>query len=226
MSSESPKRRLFELFATVGKALAHAHRLELLEYLAQGERSVEDLAACAGLSVANTSQHLQQLRRTGLVAARKQGKHVLYRLADDAVIDLLAALRRLAESNFAEIDRIVDGYFRERDSFEAISRTELMSRSRDDLVTVLDVRPAEEYRQGHVPGAVNIPLSELENRLAELDPDREVVAYCRGPYCVLAFEAVARLRRHGLGARRLEDGFPEWKSAGLPIETVEIDSPE
>lgn len=220
MSNGSPKRRLFELFATVGKALAHGHRLELLEYLAQGERCVEDLAACVGLSVANTSQHLQQLRRTGLVDSRKQGKHVLYRLADDAVIDLLAALRRLAESNFAEIDRIVDGYFRERDSFEAVSRTELMNRSRNGLVTVLDVRPPEEYRQGHVPGAVNIPLSELETRLAELDPGREVVAYCRGPYCVLAFEAVARLRQRGLDARRLEDGFPEWKLAGLPVETT------
>lgn len=214
--TDTPKRRLFETFATVAKALGNGHRLELLELLAQGERSVEALTGLSGLTFGNASQHLQQLRRAGLAAARKDGKRVYYRLADDEVIALLGALRRIAERNLAEVDRVVAGYFRERDSLEAISREELVGRMRDGLVTVLDVRPPEEFAVGHVPGALNITVKELEERLGDIPPGQDVIAYCRGAYCVLSFEAVALLRKRGFEARRLEDGFPEWRTAGLP----------
>jgi rhodanese-related sulfurtransferase/DNA-binding transcriptional ArsR family regulator len=218
MSSENPKRALFAQFAVVAKALAHAHRLEILEQIAQGERSVEVLAERAGLSVANASQHLQQMRQAGILAARREGKFVFYRLADDSVLDLLAALRRIAERNSAEVERLIRSYFHARDGLEPVSREELLVRVRAGLVMVLDVRPGDEYAIGHLPGAVNIPLRELEARLAELTPDREIVAYCRGPYCVLSYEAVALLRGRGFRVRRLVDGLPEWRSAGLPIE--------
>jgi rhodanese-related sulfurtransferase/predicted transcriptional regulator len=219
MSSESPKHALFVQFALVAKALGHADRLEVLEHLAQGERSVEALAQRAGLSIANTSQHLQQLRRAALVASRRDGKYVVYRLADPSVLSLFGSLRQVAERGLAEVDRIVRSYFDERDAMEAVSREELLDSARDGLVTVLDVRPADEFAAGHVPGALNIPLHELELRLAELDPDQEIVAYCRGAYCVMSFEAVAALRALGFKARRLEDGLPEWKASGLPTET-------
>jgi ArsR family transcriptional regulator len=218
MSSESPKRKLFAEFAAVARAVGHEHRLELLEHLGQGERSVESLADRLGLSVANASQHLQHLRRAGLVASRRDGKYVLYRVADDAVVDLLSGLRRVAERTVAEVDRLLSGYF--RDSLEPVGRTDLLDRMRDGLVTVLDVRPEDEFALGHLPGAVNIPLADLERRLADLPPDQELIAYCRGPYCVLSFEAVAKLRRRGYRARRLEDGYPEWKAAGLPVEAA------
>jgi ArsR family transcriptional regulator len=217
MSRPNPKQALFAQFATVAKALGHAHRLELLEQLAQGERSVEVLAQRTGLSVANASQHLQHMRRAGLVSARRAGKFVHYRLADDAVLDLLAALRRLAERNVAEVERVVRSYFHDRDGLEPVSREELLQRLRAGTVTVLDVRPGDEFALGHLPGAVNIPLPALEARLSELDPSQEIVAYCRGPYCVLSYEAVAALRARGFKVRRLEDGFPEWRAAGLPV---------
>jgi len=219
VSTPSFKKQLFEQFARVGKALASGHRLEMLELLAQGERSVEALAALAGLSVANTSQHLQQLRRVGLVAARKEGLHVHYRLADPAVSELLSSMQRIAERQFAEVERIVRSYLTSKDSLEPVSRAELLKRTARGDVTVVDVRPREEFAAGHLPGALNLPLAELEARPRKLPPGREIVAYCRGPYCVLAFEAVARLRARGHAARRLEGGFPEWKSAGLPVET-------
>jgi ArsR family transcriptional regulator len=218
MSSQNPKRTLFAHFAAVAKALGHEHRLELLEHLAQGERAVEALAERAGLSIANASQHLHLLRRAGLVVSRKEGKNVIYRLSDDSVLALLAALRRVAERHVAEVERVIAGYFRDRDSLEPVPHDELLRRLRDGLVTVLDVRPEDEFALGHLPGAVNIPLRDLERRLAELPPSSEVVAYCRGPYCVLAFEAVAKLRARGFKARRLEDGFPEWRAAGHPVE--------
>lgn len=214
------KQQLFAQFARIGKALSHANRLELLEFLAQGERSVEQLARVAGLSVANTSQHLQQLRQTGLVSCRKQGLKVFYRLSGDDVIDLLASLRRVAERHLAEVNQLVNSYLDVKDGLEPLPREELLARVRDGLVTVIDVRPPEEFAAGHVPGAVNIPLAELEQRLAELAADTEIVAYCRGPHCVLAFDAVECLRQQGLRARRLEDGFPEWKTAGLPVERI------
>jgi len=218
MSSESPKQTLFAVFAAVAKAMAHPHRLGLLEQLAQGERSVEVLADRTRMSVANASQHLQHLRRAGLVAARREGKFVFYCLADDTVLDLLASLRRIAERNSAEVERVVRSYFQDRDSLEPVSRLELMGRLKAGLVTVLDLRPEDEFALGHLPGAVNVQLGELEKRLADLDPEREIVAYCRGPYCVLSYEAVAVLRARGFRVRRLEDGLPEWRAAGLPVE--------
>jgi ArsR family transcriptional regulator len=218
MSSKDPKAALFAQFAAVAKAVAHPNRLALLEQLAQGERSVEVLANRIHVSTATASQHLQSMRGAGLVAARREGKYVFYNLSDDAVLDLVAAVRRIAESQSAEVDRVVRGYFRDRDSLEPVSRAELEARIRAGVVTVLDVRPADEYALGHLPGALNVPLRELEGRIAELDSRKEIVAYCRGAYCVLSYEAVSALRRRGFTARRLEDGYPEWRAAGLPFE--------
>lgn len=221
MSSTGPKQAIYASLAEVAQALGHPHRLELLEHLAQGERSVEELAVRAHLNFANTSRHLQILRRARLVETERRGKHVLYRLAGDVeVVALIKALGRVGERNVAEIDRVMADYFRARDALEPVSRDDLVSRLHDGLVTVLDVRPEDEFAVGHLPGALNIPLSELERRLGELPTDREVIAYCRGPYCVLSFEAVAALRERGYLVRRLEDGYPEWKTAGLPVEAV------
>jgi rhodanese-related sulfurtransferase/predicted transcriptional regulator len=219
MSSNNPKRALYAQFATVAKAMAHEHRLELLELVAQGERSVEALAERSGLSIANASQHLQQLRRAGLVTARRQAKFVLYRLTDDSVLTMLAAMQKVAERNVGEVQRILRSYFNERDQLEPVSRAELTRRMKKGLVTLIDVRPEDEFALGHVPGARNIPLSELKRHLSKLDRKTEIVAYCRGPYCVMSFEAVAQLRKLGFTARRLEDGLPEWKAAGLPVQT-------
>lgn len=219
MKSQSPKLALFEQFADIAKTLGHAHRLDLLEHVAQGERSVDLLAQRTGLSIANASQHLQQLRRAGLVTARRDGKFIYYRLADNAVLKLLAALHRIAERNVAEVERILLNYFHDRDSLEPISRKELQQRLSKRSVTVLDVRPEDEFALAHVPGALNIPLTTLKKRLSELDSTKEIVAYCRGPYCVLSFEAVALLRKRGFKVRRLEDGLPEWRAAGLPVAT-------
>lgn len=216
------KQDLFAQFARVGKALSNGNRLELLEFIAQGERSVDELARVSGLSVANTSQHLQQLRQAGLVSSNKQGLKVFYRLSGDDVIPLLNTLRAVSERHVAEVERLVNTYLTVKDGLEPIPRDELLARVRQDLVTVLDVRPPEEFAAGHVPGAVNVPLSELEKHLDGLGSEQEIVAYCRGPHCVLAFDAVAKLREKGYQARRLQDGFPEWKSAGLPVETSDI----
>lgn len=220
MSRDGPKQVLYAQFAQVAKALGHGHRLEILELLAQGERSVEALAERAGLSIANASQHLRLMRQAGLLTSRRDGKHILYRLSDPAVLDLVAALHRVGERNLAEVREIVGGYFHERDALEPVSRKELACRLKDGLVTVLDVRPEDEFMAGHLPQAINIPLPELARQLRGLPKSREVVAYCRGPYCVLAFEAVALLRKHGFKVRRLEDGYPEWKASGLPIEAA------
>jgi ArsR family transcriptional regulator len=219
MSSENPKRDLYAQFAAVAKAVGNEHRLELLELVAQGERSVEVLAERSGLSIANASQHLQHLRRAGLVTARRQAKFVLYRLADDAVLTMLAGMHKVAERNVGEVERILRSYFHARDDLEPVSRTELARRMKQGLVTVLDVRPEDEFALGHLPGARNVPLSQLKRQLRGLDRNTEIVAYCRGPYCVLSFEAVAQLRKLGFKARRLQDGLPEWKAAGLPVET-------
>ena len=219
MSNSHFKHDLFTQFARVGKALSNANRLILLEFIAQGERGVDELAKVSGLTVANTSQHLQQLRQAGLVSCRKDGLKVFYTLSGDDVIGLLDALRGVAERHVADVNQLVSTYLTVKDELEPVPRQELLERVRDGLVTVLDVRPPEEYAAGHVPGAVNVPLSELEHYLKKLDPEQEIVAYCRGPHCVLAFDAVASLRGKGLKARRLEDGYPEWKTAGLPVET-------
>lgn len=219
MSNGNFKHDLFVHFARVGKALGNANRLELLEFLAQGERSVDELAKVSGLTVANTSQHLQQLRQTGLVSCHKEGLKVFYGLSGDDVIELLNALRGVTERHVADVEKLVNTYLTVKDELEPLPRQELLERVRDGLVTVLDVRPPEEFAAGHVPGAVNVPLSKLEQYIKDLKPEHEIVAYCRGPHCVLAFDAVARLREKGLKARRLEDGYPEWKTDGLPVET-------
>ena len=217
MSTPNPKRAIFESLARVGTALSSATRLEFLELLAQGERSVDELATLTATSVANTSQHLQKLRQAGLIVGRKQGQHVYYRLAGDVVVGLLSALGSVGEAYVAEVERIVRLYLAEKDSLEPVPAKELLERARKGLVTVLDVRPPEEFAAGHLPGAVNIPVHELEKRLGELPKRKEVVAYCRGPYCLMSYDAVQLLRKRGLKARRLENGLPEWRLAGLPV---------
>jgi rhodanese-related sulfurtransferase/DNA-binding transcriptional ArsR family regulator len=214
---QGPKQALFEHLAAIARALGHGARLELLDFLAQGERSVEDLARVAGLSIANTSKHLQQLKAAGLVAARRDGKHIRYTLGDERVLDAVAALRAIAQAHLGAVEDLVASYLKGRDALEPVPAEDLLERVRDGLVTVLDVRPPEEYAQGHVAGALNVPLDRLQERLKDLPPDREVVAYCRGPWCVLSFEAVARLREAGFDARRLQDGLPEWRRAGFPV---------
>ena len=219
MSSGNFKQNLFAQLARVGKGLGHGNRLELLELLAQRECNVDDLAVVAGLSVANTSQHLKQLRQAGLVTSRKEGQRVFYRINSEDVLKLLAALRSVAEHNLVETQQLIQNYLNHRDALEPVARHDLLARVRNGLVDVLDVRPPEEFSAGHVPGAINVPLKALESRLADLDPEHEIVAYCRGPHCILAFDAVALLRQEGFRAFRLEDGFPEWQHAGLPVET-------
>jgi len=218
MSEHNFKRDLFEQFARIGKALSSGKRLEMLEFLAQGERSVEQLAQMTGLSVANTSQHLQQLRQVGLVTARKEGLYVFYRIAGDGIVRLLTTLRAVGEEHVADVDRLIKLFLDSKDSLEPVPARELWQRVKQGLVTVLDVRPPEEYAQGHIRGAINVPVTELKKKLHQIPAGQEVVAYCRGPYCLLAYEAVQVLRKKGIKARRLEDGYPEWKSAGLPVE--------
>ena len=203
----------------MARALGNAHRLDIIEHLGQGERGVDALSAKVGLSTANTSQHLQQLKRAGLVESRRDGKYILYRVSDNSVLTLMRALFDVGERNVAEVDKVLRGYFHERDNMEPVSHEDLLDRTRDGLVTVLDVRPKDEFELGHLPGAVNIPLDELESRLSEIDDAQEVIAYCRGPYCVMSFEAVSALREKGFSARRMEDGIPEWRAAGLPLES-------
>lgn len=218
MSSRSPKRDLFTQLARIGTALSSGIRLEFLELLAQGERSVDELSTLTGTAVANTSQHLQKLRQAGLIVGRKQGQFVFYRIAGDKVMGLLAALARVGEAHDAEIERIVRLYYFSKDDFEPVPVVELLDRARRGLVTVLDVRPPEEFAAGHVPGAVNISVHELEKRFRELPKRKEIIAYCRGPFCLMAYEAVQLLRKKGMKARRLQDGMPEWRLAGLPVE--------
>ncbi|VWB35841.1 ArsR/SmtB family transcription factor [Burkholderia lata] len=220
MSSTGPKQAIYASLAEVAQALGHPNRLELLEHLAQRERSVEELTALSGMTFANTSRHLQILRRARLVDTERRGKHIVYRLAGDSeVVVLMKALGRVGERNVAEVNKVMGDYFHARDALEPVSRDELTARLADGLVTLLDVRPHDEFVQGHLPGALNIPLSELDARVSELPAGTEIVAYCRGPYCVFAVEAVAALRARGFKAVRLEDGFPEWKAAGLAVET-------
>lgn len=219
MSSDALKTRLYEQLARVGTALASAGRLQILEFLAQGERSVDALAAMTGLSVANCSKHLQALRQAGLVGARKEGLRVYYALSGDDVVALYSALQRVAETRVAEVERLVRLWLAHRDEMEPVPAAELLERAKKGLVTVLDVRPPEEYAAGHLPGAINVPVEKLEGALGKLPKRKEIVAYCRGPYCLMSFDAVELLRKRGLRARRLENGFPEWRAAGLPVET-------
>ena len=217
----NPKRAVYENLARVGAALSSAVRLELLELLAQGERSVDELARLTGATVANASQHLQKLKQAGLIVGRKDAQFVRYRLAGDAVVALFDALGTAGQAYLADVDRIVRLYFTAKDDLEPVLATEVLDRARKGLVTVLDVRPPEEFAAGHVAGAINIPIHELEKRLSELPKRREVVAYCRGPYCLMSFDAVQLLRRKGLKARRLKDGLPEWRLAGLPTDRTD-----
>jgi rhodanese-related sulfurtransferase len=218
MGDRAAKTALFDEFARVAKALASGRRIELVDVLANGERTVEALAGEVGLSVANTSQHLQILRQAGLVGSRRQGTSVHYRLAGPEVFELWRTLRTLAASRLAEVERLAVAYLGGRDDLEPVTREELARRLEDgDDLVVLDVRPAAEYAAGHLPGAVSIPVGELRRRLAELPADREIVAYCRGPYCAFAHEAVELLRDEGFAARRLEDGLPEWQAARLAV---------
>jgi len=218
MSTANFKQDVYAQLARVGKALSSGNRLELLEFVAQGPRSVEELAGMTRLSVANASKHLQELRRSGLVQARKEGLRVFYEVAGADVVDLIAALGRVAETRLAELEQILRTYIVARDDLEPVPAAELMERVKLGLVTVLDVRPPEEFAAGHLPGAVNVPADDLARRLKKLPKTREVIAYCRGPYCLLSVVAVALLHKKGYKARRLEDGFPEWKAAGLPVE--------
>ena len=219
MSTDAVKKELYQALAKVAQALASGNRLQLLEFLAQGERPVEALADLAGMSLANTSQHLQALRQAGLVSPRKQGQRVYYRLAGDDVVRLYDVLRTVAESRVAEVKQLVADFLGDKGALEPIRAGELLERAKRGLVTVLDVRPPEEFAAGHLRGAVNIPIDKLESGLAKLSKKREVVAYCRGPYCLMSFEAVLKLRKRGWKARRLEHGFPEWKAAGLPVDS-------
>ena len=220
MSTHNVKRQLFDEFARIGTAISSPARLELLDLLAQAERSVDALASLTGLAVANTSQHLQALKRAGLIVARKQGQFVFYRLAGDEVVRLMMALQAVGEAHVAEVERLVRSYMDARDTFEPVDSTELSIRARKGMVTVLDVRPAEEFAAGHLPGAINVPASELAKRLKELSKTKEVVAYCRGPYCLMSFDAVELLRAKGYKARRLDGGLPQWRLAGLPVESA------
>ncbi len=211
------KKEIYQQISRVGKAVANPGRLELLDLLTQGPRTVEGLAREAGISVANASQHLRILRAARLVEAEKRGLFVIYRLADQGVGDFFLTLRTLAEDRLADIERIVRQFMEGRESLEPVERESLLDRVREGVVTVVDVRPREEYQAGHIPGAVSVPLKELESYLSRLPSDRRIVAYCRGPYCVLAIEAVEILRAHGFRATRLDDGVLEWRARGLPI---------
>src|SRR3990170_3780545 len=208
-----------EQVARIGKALASPRRIELLDLLAQGEHRVETLAAETDMSVTLTSAHLQALRKAGLVETRREGPRVFYRLAGDDVLELVSALRTVAHDHLAEVEQVVRAYFGAPDELEPIGRDELVDRARSGDVLLLDLRPREEYEAGHIPGAVSIPLDDLEGRLALLPAEAEIVAYCRGPYCVMAPRGIALLRRHGYRVRRLEDGVGEWRLAGLPVAT-------
>lgn len=213
----SPKKQIFTHFARIAKAMASPNRLELLEALAQGERSVEKLAQAAGMPIANTSHHLQVLREGGLVRSRKEGVQVIYRLSDDDIPQLLGCLRHVGERHLAEVELIVREHFANDEGLRPVNHQELTALLKSGDALILDVRPPEEYEAGHIPGAINVPLETLSRQLTDFPRRKEVVAYCRGPYCMLAIEAVKRLRKRGYRARRLEDGFPEWKSEGRPV---------
>lgn len=224
MADREAKDALYDAFAEVAKALASGRRAEIVDVLAQGARSVEEIAGEIDQSMANTSHHLRSLARAGLVVGRRQGTRIIYGLASDVVAELWSAIRQVAAEQRADIDRLAAAYLGDRDELEAVTRDELARRLRRGDVTVIDVRPLVEYRAGHIPGAKPIPPIELDKRLRGLPRDTEVVAYCRGPYCVYADTAVRALARRGVRARRLEDGFPEWKRAGLPVAEGEEDA--
>jgi rhodanese-related sulfurtransferase len=214
------KDRLFEQFARIGKALASPKRLEILDLLAQGERTVEEIARETAMPVANASQHLQALKGVRMVESRREGLYAYYRLSDEDVFRTWQAVRALGEKRLADIDRVVETYLEDRGALEVVNATALLERLSDGSAVVLDVRPKEEYRAGHIPGALSVPVDALEAALQTLPKDKEIVAYCRGPYCVFSDEAVAFLGSRGYRARRLAEGLPDWRAAGRPVETV------
>jgi rhodanese-related sulfurtransferase/DNA-binding HxlR family transcriptional regulator len=217
VGSRAAKDALFEALASVTKALSSGRRAEIVDLLAQGERSVDEVAAEIDQSVANTSHHLRTLARAGLVRSRREGTRVIYGLASEGIAELWAAVREVAAGHVAEVDRLAEAYLGRSDGLEPMTRAELAERLRRGDVTVIDVRPDAEFAAGHVAGARSVPVTELERRLDSLPHDAEVVAYCRGPYCVYADDAARLLRRRGFEARRLEGGFPEWRRAGFPV---------
>ncbi len=218
MAHREFKDRLYGEFARIGKAVASPQRLEFLDLLAQREWSVEELANETDQSIANASAHLKVLRTAQLVETRRDGSYIYYRLADQNVVRLWQAIRDIGQERLAEIDRIVDQFMAGRDDFQPVDAQTLLNRLHEDDVLLLDVRPKAEYDQGHLPGARSVPIDELESHLEELDPDREIIAYCRGPYCLFADEAVELLRQRGFQARRMADGLPDWRMAGLPVQ--------
>lgn len=218
MSDRAAKDALFDAFASVAKVLGSGRRAEIVDVLAQGERAVDEIAEEIGQSIANTSQHLQQLLRTGLVHTRREGTRIYYRVSGPAVIRLWSAVREVASEHVARLDELADTYLGDRSALDTLTRAELRLRMAAGDVVVIDVRPEPEFRSGHIPGAISVPIKDLAGRLKDLPGDRTVVAYCRGQYCVFADEAVRTLYQHGLLAARLEDGYPEWAAAGLAVE--------
>lgn len=224
MDGREFKDSIFEQFARVAAAFGSPKRVEIVDLLAQGERTVESIASATGMTLANTSRHLQVLRHAGMAASRREGLYVTYRVADDSVVAGYRGLRTLAESRVGEIGQLAEAFFGQVDGAEAVGVDELLARSKAGEVVVVDVRPRVEFEAGHLPGALSIPLEELSHRLSELDPDTSVIAYCRGPYCVLAAQAVAQLRAAGLRAERLAVGPPDWHAAGLPLTVGSVTS--
>jgi len=216
------RQKVNEYLALMAQALASPQRLDMLDYLAQAERSVDELSQLAGLTVANTSRHLQVLKQAALVVVRKEGKKRFYRLTGNDVVTLVSSLRQTARIHLAEVDRLMQSYLTKKDSLEAISAKELLERAQNGEVTVLDIRPEKEFSAGHLPDAINIPPDQIAQRIKKLDSNQTVVAYCRGPYCLYSYDAVILLREKGFEAQRLEDGFPEWQAAGFPVQQDSI----
>ena len=217
MAEREIKDQLFEEFARIGRAISSPKRLELLDLIAQGEKTVERLSEQTEMGAKNTSAHLRQLRQARLVETRKAGRYVYYRLADESVIRFLRELQGLARSHLAEADRLIRLHYERPEDLEPVAAGELLRRIRSEDVVVLDVRPEDEYRSGHIPDAISVPIEDLERLLEDLPQDREIVAYCRGPYCTYASEAVERLIERGFRARRLDEGLPDWRARGLPV---------
>lgn len=212
------RQKVNEHLALIAQALASPQRLDMLDYLAQAERSVDELSQLVGLTVANTSRHFQVLKQAALVVVRREGKKRFYRLTGNDVVTLVSSLRQTARIHLAEVDRLTQSYFAQRDSLEAISAKELLARTQSGEVTVLGIRPEQEFAAGHLPDAINIPPDQVAQRIEKLDCNQTVVAYCRGPYCLYSYDAVKLLRERGYEAQRLEDGFPEWQAAGFPVQ--------